>query len=61
MQVFQPWIQSRRLAYAKHKHVISGVLKNLNKRALEKLTTDQGTPDKEVIEWSVLFDFLLLI
>ncbi|KAM7498651.1 hypothetical protein LguiA_023065 [Lonicera macranthoides] len=49
-QVFQPWIQSRRLAYAKHKHVISGVLKNLNKQALEKLTTDQGTPDKEVIE-----------
>ncbi|KAF5728270.1 hypothetical protein HS088_TW21G00415 [Tripterygium wilfordii] len=47
-QVFQPWIQRRRLAYAKHKHVISGLLKHFH--ALEKLMTDDGEPDIEVIK-----------
>ncbi|XP_042502305.1 sodium/calcium exchanger NCL-like isoform X2 [Macadamia integrifolia] len=41
-QVFQPWIQKRRLAYAKHKHVISGILKHLKKHALGRLLTDEG-------------------
>uniref|UniRef100_A0A0V0IP99 Putative sodium/calcium exchanger family protein-like n=1 Tax=Solanum chacoense TaxID=4108 RepID=A0A0V0IP99_SOLCH len=50
MQVFQPWIQSRRLAYVKHKHVISGVLKQLRMRALGRLCTDQGAPNIEVLE-----------
>lgn len=49
-QVFQPWIQRRKLAFAKHKHVISGVLKHLKMRALGRLLTDQGEPNKEVIE-----------
>ncbi|KAL2466792.1 sodium/calcium exchanger family protein/calcium-binding EF hand family protein [Abeliophyllum distichum] len=49
-QVFQPWIQRRRLAYAKHKHVISGILKDLNTRALGKLSTDDGKPNVEVLE-----------
>ncbi|XP_060209295.1 sodium/calcium exchanger NCL-like [Lycium barbarum] len=49
-QVFQPWIQSRRLAYIKHKHVISGVLKRLRMRALGRLCTDQGAPNVEVLE-----------
>ncbi|XP_074365355.1 sodium/calcium exchanger NCL-like [Apium graveolens] len=49
-QVFQPWIQRRRIDYAKHKHVISGVLKHLKMRALGRLLTDQGEPNREVIE-----------
>ncbi|KAL6554182.1 hypothetical protein OROMI_019855 [Orobanche minor] len=48
-QVFQPWIQKRRLAYAKHKHVISGILKNLKMRSLGKLSTDDGRPNDEVL------------
>ncbi|KAL6529686.1 hypothetical protein OROGR_015309 [Orobanche gracilis] len=48
-QVFQPWIQRRRLAYAKHKHVISVILKNLKMRSLGKLSTDDGRPNDEVL------------
>ncbi|CBI20221.3 sodium/calcium exchanger NCL [Vitis vinifera] len=48
-QVFVPWIQKRRLAYAKHKHVISGLLKHLRKRALGKLLTEEGEPNEEII------------
>ncbi|KAK6157342.1 hypothetical protein DH2020_011590 [Rehmannia glutinosa] len=43
-QVFQPWVQRRKLAYAKHKHVISGILKHLKMRALGKLSTDGNFP-----------------
>ncbi|PRQ31084.1 putative sodium/calcium exchanger membrane region, EF-hand domain pair [Rosa chinensis] len=53
-QVFQPWIQRRRLAYAKHKHVISGLLKDLKKRALGRLLHDNGELNEEVAE--KLFD-----
>ncbi|XWS10957.1 hypothetical protein CRYUN_Cryun38cG0042900 [Craigia yunnanensis] len=49
-QVFQPWIQRRRLAYAKHKHVISGILRHLKTRALGKLLTDDGEPNTEIIK-----------
>ncbi|KAL3638515.1 hypothetical protein CASFOL_017886 [Castilleja foliolosa] len=48
-QVFQPWVQRRRLAYAKHKHVISGILKHLKMRALGKLAADDGRPNDEVL------------
>ncbi|KAL9443984.1 hypothetical protein AB3S75_017206 [Citrus x aurantiifolia] len=53
-QVFQPWIQKRRLAFAKHKHVISGILKHLRQRALGRLLTDSGEPNIDVIK--KLFD-----
>ncbi|KAL0353808.1 UNVERIFIED_CONTAM: Sodium/calcium exchanger NCL [Sesamum angustifolium] len=49
-QVFQPWVQRRRLAYAKHKHVISGILKHLKMRALGRLSTEDGKPNEEVLE-----------
>ncbi|CAE5960098.1 unnamed protein product [Arabidopsis arenosa] len=48
-QVFQPWIQRRRLAFAKHKHVISGILKHLKQHALGRLLDDEGQPDEHVI------------
>ncbi|XP_027127454.1 sodium/calcium exchanger NCL [Coffea arabica] len=49
-QVFQPWIQRRRLAFAKHKRVISGILKHLKMRALGRLCNDDGTINMEVLE-----------
>ncbi|KAK4398338.1 Sodium/calcium exchanger NCL [Sesamum angolense] len=52
-QVFQPWVQRRRLAYAKHKHVISGILKHLKMRALGRLSTEEGKPNEEVLENSM--------
>ncbi|CAL5336001.1 unnamed protein product [Camellia sinensis] len=49
-QVFQPWIQRRRLAYAKHKHVISGFLKYLRMRALGRFIKDNGELNTEIVE-----------
>uniref|UniRef100_A0A7N0SY11 EF-hand domain-containing protein n=1 Tax=Kalanchoe fedtschenkoi TaxID=63787 RepID=A0A7N0SY11_KALFE len=49
-QVFQPWIQRRKLAFAKHKHVIAGLLQHLKMRALGRLLTDDGEPNIDVIE-----------
>ncbi|KAF9588686.1 hypothetical protein IFM89_014562 [Coptis chinensis] len=48
-QIFQPWIQERKLAYVKHKHVISGILRHLKKRALGRLLTDDYKPNEDVI------------
>ncbi|XP_010519243.1 PREDICTED: uncharacterized protein LOC104798750 [Tarenaya hassleriana] len=48
-QVFQPWIQRRRLAFAKHKHVISGILRHLKQHALGRLLDDNGEPNEHVI------------
>ncbi|KAM7495417.1 hypothetical protein LguiB_030026 [Lonicera macranthoides] len=56
-QVFQPWIQSRRLAYAKHKHIISGILKQLNEREpLGRFLTDEGTANEVALRR--LFDVI---
>ncbi|GLT48586.1 hypothetical protein SLA2020_222030 [Shorea laevis] len=49
-QVFQPWIQRRRIAYAKLKHVMSGILKYLKLHALGRLLTDEGEPNEDVIK-----------
>ncbi|KAK7272570.1 hypothetical protein RJT34_29249 [Clitoria ternatea] len=49
-QIFQPWIQRRKLEYIKHKHVILGLLTHLKKRALGRLLAEDGQPDKEVIK-----------
>lgn len=48
-QVFQPWIQRRRLEYAKLKHVISGILRHAQNEALGRLLTDDGEPNVHVI------------
>ncbi|KAK0600459.1 hypothetical protein LWI29_015225 [Acer saccharum] len=49
-QVFQKKIQKRRIAYAKHRHVISGILKHLRQRAMGRLLNDQGEPNIDVIK-----------
>ncbi|TVU06749.1 hypothetical protein EJB05_47561, partial [Eragrostis curvula] len=47
--VSHPWIQRRKLAYAKHKHVISGILKQAQMQSLGRLLNEDGTPNDEVI------------
>ncbi|KAJ1282048.1 hypothetical protein BS78_03G020200 [Paspalum vaginatum] len=47
--LYQPWIQRRKLAYAKHKHVISGILKHAQMQSLGRLLNDDGTPNEDVI------------
>ncbi|KAK8622680.1 hypothetical protein V6N13_117586 [Hibiscus sabdariffa] len=49
-QVFQPWIQRRRLAFVKHKHVISGILRHLKMHSFGRLLTDDGEPNTEIIK-----------
>lgn len=49
-QIFQPRIQKRRIAYAMHKRIISGLLQQLKARTLGKLVTDEGKPNTVVIE-----------
>ncbi|XP_068665143.1 sodium/calcium exchanger NCL1-like [Aristolochia californica] len=49
-QVYQPWIQGRRLAYAKRKHVISGLLRHLHRESLGKLLTIDGEPNIPLIK-----------
>ncbi|KAF5192115.1 Calcium-binding ef-hand [Thalictrum thalictroides] len=49
-QIFQPWIQERKLAYVKHKHIISGILRHLKQRALGRLLNDDYEPDEAVIK-----------
>lgn len=48
-QIFQPWIQRRKLDYIKHKHVIVGLLRHLKMRSLGRLLKDDGQPDKDII------------
>jgi hypothetical protein len=50
VQVLQPWIQRRKFAYVKHKHVIVGLLQHLKKRALGRLLKDNGELDEGVVE-----------
>lgn len=54
MQVFQPWIQQRRLAYAKRKHIISGILIAAQRTGLGQLMNEDGSPNKDVLRKSVL-------
>ncbi|KAJ0733622.1 putative EF-hand domain, calcium/proton exchanger, sodium/calcium exchanger membrane region [Helianthus annuus] len=49
-QVVQPKLQRRRLAFAKHKHVKSRILKYLKMRALGRLLDDHGKPNSDVLE-----------
>ncbi|CAL9131734.1 unnamed protein product [Musa acuminata var. zebrina] len=49
-QVFQPWIQRRRLAYAKHKHVISGILIHAQMQSLGRIINDDGEPNISVVK-----------
>ncbi|KAM7495058.1 hypothetical protein LguiB_029667 [Lonicera macranthoides] len=47
-QVFRPQIQKRRLAFAKHKHVIAGILKHYT-TTLGRLRNEDGSPNEEML------------
>lgn len=49
-QVFQPWIQERKLKYTRHKLVMSGILKHLKQRALGRLLADDSSLDESVVQ-----------
>ncbi|PWA81966.1 sodium/calcium exchanger family protein / calcium-binding EF hand family protein [Artemisia annua] len=49
-QVVQPKLQRRRLAFAKHKHVRSRILKYLKQRALGRLMDGAGKPNNDVLK-----------
>ncbi|KAF7100339.1 hypothetical protein CFC21_101867 [Triticum aestivum] len=49
-QIFQPWIQRRKLEYSKLKHVMSGLLKHAQMHTFGHLIDDDGTPNVSVIE-----------
>jgi Ca2+/Na+ antiporter len=48
-QVFRQKIQRRRLAYAKHKHVVLGILKHYTS-TLGRLRNEDGTPNKDILK-----------
>ncbi|KAL7218320.1 hypothetical protein ACSBR2_011565 [Camellia fascicularis] len=48
-QIFQPWIQKRRLEYVKHEHLEIDILRHVQKHALKKLLTEDGTPNVSTI------------
>ncbi|XP_057816210.2 sodium/calcium exchanger NCL2 isoform X2 [Cryptomeria japonica] len=47
-QVIQPWIQKRRIEYAKHKHIVSSVLHHVHKKGLGTLVGEDGELDVDV-------------
>ncbi|WVZ77143.1 hypothetical protein U9M48_025043 [Paspalum notatum var. saurae] len=49
-QIFQPWIQRRRLEYSRLKHVMSGLLRHAQKHAFGRLLHEDGAPNVPVIE-----------
>ncbi|KAE9445601.1 hypothetical protein C3L33_22506, partial [Rhododendron williamsianum] len=56
--VFQPRIQTRRIAFAKHKHYISEIRRHLKQHALGRLVRDDGTRNEDVIAKFVSLDTL---
>jgi hypothetical protein len=49
-QIFQPWIQRRKLEYSRLKHVMSGLLKHAQMHTFGRLIDDDGRPNVSVIE-----------
>ncbi|KAI6687238.1 hypothetical protein NL676_024066 [Syzygium grande] len=48
-QIFQPWIQKRRLEYVKHEHLKLRIIQHLQRHALERLLTEDGAPNIRAI------------
>ncbi|KAF7140596.1 hypothetical protein RHSIM_Rhsim06G0204300 [Rhododendron simsii] len=48
-QVFQPWIQKRRLEFVKHEHLVVDILRHVQKHALGRLLTADGAPNVTAI------------
>lgn len=44
-QVFQPWIQKRRLLYIKHEHLVIDILKHVQNQTMGRFLTENGAPN----------------
>lgn len=49
-QVLQPWIQKRRVAYVKQKHIVSAMMTNVHSQGWGKLLGEDGQPDQDVLK-----------
>ncbi|XP_027926738.1 sodium/calcium exchanger NCL2-like isoform X1 [Vigna unguiculata] len=48
-QIFEPWVQKRRLEYVKHDHLILRILQDVQKNTLQRIFTRNGTPNVSAI------------
>ncbi|KAK3030268.1 hypothetical protein RJ639_039851 [Escallonia herrerae] len=48
-QVFQPWVQERRLEYIKHEHLVVDVLTHVQQQTMGRLLTEDGAPNVPAI------------
>lgn len=48
-QVFQPWIQRRRLEYIKHEHLVVDILSHVQNHAMGRVLTPKGAPNVTAI------------
>ncbi|KAJ4770050.1 Calcium-binding EF-hand family protein [Rhynchospora pubera] len=48
-QIFQPWVQKRRLEYVRIKLLMSGILHHIESKFLTKFTREDGSPDSSAI------------
>ncbi|XP_052178502.1 sodium/calcium exchanger NCL1-like isoform X2 [Diospyros lotus] len=44
-QIFEPWIQNRRLDYVKHEHLVLDILKHVQRHAMGRLLSEDGSPN----------------
>ena len=52
LQIFEPWIQKRRLEFVKHKNLILSILQHVQKHALGNILTADGAPNVNAIKRS---------
>ncbi|RDY04255.1 Sodium/calcium exchanger NCL2, partial [Mucuna pruriens] len=48
-QIFEPWVQKRRLEYVKHDHLILKILQHVQKNTLQRILTKNGSPNVSAI------------
>ena len=66
LQIFEPWIQKRRLEFVKHKNLILSILQHVQNHALGNILTADGAPNVNAIKrsgfvrYSKLFYFEIL-
>ena len=54
LEMFEPSIQKRRLEYIKHEHLVVDVLRHVQKHALGRLLTEDGSPNVIAIRRQVI-------
>ncbi|KAK6229351.1 hypothetical protein SCA6_018302 [Theobroma cacao] len=60
-QIFQPWIQKRRLEFVKHEHLVLKILQHVQKHAIGRILTHDGSPNVYVTRRRVVIKLRCLI